>query len=334
MKKLTALLFLMGLVLIGCNTETSESTGDNASSEDKTIKIYATLYPLAYFAEEIGGEQVEVETILPAGADPHSYEPTSKMMVDIAASDIFLFNGANLESYAGAIQEALSDEDVLMVEAADGVTTMEHSHSHEEESEHDHEHDHEHEESESSESTEDGHSHGDVDPHLWLDPVRAIEMARNIKDALVSQDPANEDLYTDNFSQLETKLTELDESFHTQIEEAASHQILVTHAAYGYWQESYHIEQIALTGLSPSEEPSQKELEQIIDHVKETDINYLLFEQNVEPKVAQVIQSETNLESLELHNLSVLTEEDVENNETYFTLMERNLDVLTKALNN
>ncbi|UOQ47012.1 zinc ABC transporter substrate-binding protein [Gracilibacillus caseinilyticus] len=329
MRKLIVLLFLLGMVLMGCNTETSESNGDGSSSDNESIKIYATLYPLAYFAEEIGGELVDVETILPAGADPHSYEPTSKMMVDIAASDLFLFNGANLESYAGEIEEALKDEDVSMVEAADGVTSMEHSHSHEEESEHEHEH----EESEHTESTEDGHNHGDVDPHLWLDPVRAIEMARNIKDALVSQDPDNEEFFTDNFNQLESKLTELDESFHKQLEQAASHQILVTHAAYGYWEQSYHIEQIALTGLSPSEEPSQKELEQIIDHVKETDINYLLFEQNVEPKVAQVIQSETNLESLELHNLSVLTEEDIENNETYFTLMERNLEVLTKALN-
>ena len=108
----------------------------------------------------------------------------------------------------------------------------------------------------------------------------------------------------------------------------------VTHAAYGYWEQSYGIEQIAITGVSSSQEPSQKQLERILDRVENNNIEYLLFEQNVEPKVAEVIQAETNVESLQLHNLSVLTDEDIENDETYFSLMERNLNVLTEALDN
>ncbi|MGP4042062.1 metal ABC transporter solute-binding protein, Zn/Mn family [Gracilibacillus sp. D59] len=336
MKKVSLVILAILFLLIGCSAEEGNQSNQQESGNN-TLQVYATLYSLAYFTEEIGGEFVEVETILPPGSDPHNFEPTSKMMVDIAEADMFLYNGANLETYAGTIEEALLGEDVLMLEAAEGISLVEHVHPHEEE-EHSHEEEHAHEEEEHSheeehgDAEEDGHEHGDADPHLWLDPVRSVELARNIKDALIELNPEQQETFETNFSDLKDRLIALDDEFHQQLEAAPNNEILVTHEAYGYWEQSYGIEQIALTGLSPSQEPSQKELERIMDHVEETNIQYLLFEQNVEPKVAEVIQAETNVESLELHNLSILTEEDIENEETYFSLMERNLDVLVKAL--
>ncbi|GAE95003.1 zinc ABC transporter [Gracilibacillus boraciitolerans JCM 21714] len=341
MKKVGVVVFvLLFLLLVGCNSNAgTETTGENETN-DKLL-IYSTLYPLAYFAEEIGGAYVKVETILPPGSDPHNYEPTSKTMIDIAEADMFLFNGANLEAYANKIKSALAEENVMILEASDGVSLIEHIHHHEDEQAHEDEHGHEedeqahedehaHEEDETD--SEHDHDHGDADPHLWLDPIRAVELARNVKDALIELNPDQAETFESNFHSLEEQLIALDESFHQQLENANNNEILVTHAAYGYWEQSYDIKQIALSGLSPSQEPSQKELERILDHVNESNIQYLLFEQNIEPKVAEVIQSETNVKSLQLHNLSILTEEDIENEETYFTLMERNLDVLNKAL--
>ncbi|WP_208590624.1 metal ABC transporter solute-binding protein, Zn/Mn family [Gracilibacillus suaedae] len=357
MKKMSIVILSILFLLLGCNAE-ENSQANQQESENDTLQIYSTLYSLAYFTEEIGGEFVEVETILPPGSDPHNFEPTSKMMVDIAEGDMFLYNGANLEAYAEQIEEALVGEDVLMLEAAKGVSLVEHvhgneaeEHSHEEEhaheeDEHSHEEEHVHEEDDHSHEEEQeheeedaheedeahDHDHGDEDPHLWLDPIRAIELARNIKDGLIELNPKQEETFEANFRDLEEGLIALDDEFHQQLESAPNNEILVTHAAYGYWEQSYGIEQIAISGVSPSEEPSQKQLEGILDRVENNNIQYLLFEQNIEPKVAEVIQAETNVESLQLHNLSILTDEDIENGETYFSLMERNLDVLTEAV--
>ncbi|WP_112182490.1 metal ABC transporter solute-binding protein, Zn/Mn family [Paraliobacillus zengyii] len=303
------------LILGGCGaTETTEKNDEVAATAEQTdqvLAIYTTLYPLAYFTEQIGADHVEVESILPLGADAHTYEPTSKTMIEIAEADAFIYNIAEMETYAVSIEEALEGENVIISEAAEDIQLLDYADDHEEEEEHD---------------------HGDEDPHVWLEPIRSIELAENIKNTLVELMPGEEEEFEKNFQDLKTRLEELDRSFRDELANTARKEILVTHAAYGYWEEAYGIEQVAISGLSSSNEPSQKKLEEVIDIVNEHGIRYLLFEQNIEPKVAKVIQNETNVASLNIHNLSVLTEEDVENNEDYFTIMNKNLDTLLTAL--
>lgn len=326
-KKLS--IVLSALFLVACGAEQAKNNVEST----ETLQVYTTIYPLAYFTEQIGSDHVEVSTILPAGSDPHNFEPTSKTMVDIADSDLFIFNGAQLEIFADKISSTLTNADVTVMEAADGIVfeenhkEEEHHHEEDEHSE-DHHHEHDHDEDHSH----DDHSHGDIDPHIWLDPLYAVQMAENIKESLIELKPEHKNKFENNFHELKERLLTLDEEFHEQISEAKRKELVVTHAAYGYWEQRYGIEQIAITGISPSDEPSQKKLEEIIEIVKEKNIGFILFEQNVQPKVAQVIQQEAGADILYLHNLSVLTEEEVEANEDYFTLMKRNLEVIDKAL--
>lgn len=342
-KKLTIIFSV--LILTACGVDQVESNDKNGEK----LEIYTTIYPLAYFAEQIGTDYVDVSTILPAGSDPHNYEPTSKTMVDIANSDLFIFNGVQLEVFADKISTSLAEEDVVILEAAEGLEFdeslteddhKEHSHEghdhHADDEEHAH-HEHANEENHNHDSHDEddhGHSHGDIDPHIWLDPPYAVQMAENIKDSLVDLMPEHQTIFENNFEDLKNRLSHLDKEFNQQISQAERKELVVTHAAYGYWEQRYGIEQIAITGISPSDEPSQKKLEEIIEIVKEKKIEYILFEQNVQPKVATVIQQEAGADILYLHNLSVLTEEEIDNKEDYFTLMKRNLEVIDQALNN
>jgi len=107
---------------------------------------------------------------------------------------------------------------------------------------------------------------------------------------------------------------------------------VVSHAAYGYWQERYGIQQISIAGLSPSQEPSQQQLTEIIKESEEHHLKYVLFEQNVQSNVAKVIQDEIGAKSLTLHNLESVTEEDMKNNEDYFSIMEKNIETLQTVL--
>ncbi|TGB01379.1 metal ABC transporter solute-binding protein, Zn/Mn family [Halobacillus salinus] len=340
-----SLLILSIFIITACSSETSSESSEK-NAKDEKVKIFTTVYPLQYFAEQIAGDEAEVTSILPPGSDPHTFEPTTKEMIEIAEADLFIYNGAGLEAYAEKIADSVESEDVRIVEASQGIDLKEHvhegeasreeEHAHEEEGSHEDEHAHEedaHDEgSTHEEEGHEGHNHGDQDPHVWLDPTLAAELAQNVKDQLVEVDPENESLYQQNFEDLEKRLQELDQTFHQEIEDLPKNEIIVSHAAYGYWEQAYGLEQIAVSGLSPTSEPSQQELEQIIEVANEHGLNHVLFEQNVTPKIAEVVRKEMDAEALRIHNLSVLTEEDVQNEEDYFSLMEGNIEVLKTAL--
>src|SRR5699024_1772742 len=105
----------------------------------------------------------------------------------------------------------------------------------------------------------DGH-HSDFDPHIWLDPLRMIEMAEMIEHELTEMYPEHSERFATNFAEVVDKLEKLDEQFVSLFAEKQQKQLLVSHAAFGYWEERYGLEQIAISGISSSDEPSQKEL--------------------------------------------------------------------------
>src|SRR5699024_164255 len=102
------------------------------------------------------------------------------------------------------------------------------------------------------------------------------------------------------------------------------------HAAFGYWEERYGIEQIAINGLSSSSEPSQKDLTKIIEQAREHNLDYIIFEQNSSNRVSEIIQDHIGAEALTIHNLAVLTYQDIENEENYHSLIGYNLEILDK----
>ena len=306
-RALLSLFLVTAVFLSACGN----SKGESSKEETKdALDIYTTVYPLQYFTEAIGGEYVNVETVYPPGTDEHSFEPSQKDIVKMAESDLFFYIGYNLEGFVTKAEPILSKEGVSTIAVGETVHLDEEEHEHE----------------------EDGHDHGGVNPHLWLDPVYSIDMAKTIKDELTKKMPEQEEYFNSHFNELSEKLEALDEKFATTIESGRTNKIIVSHSAYGYWEERYGLEQIGVTGLTSSNEPSQKELGKIVTMAEKEDLNYVIFEQNISSKLTEIIQKEMGAKSLELHNLSVLTEKDIEAGEDYFSLMEKNVKTLQTAL--
>ncbi|WLR54767.1 zinc ABC transporter substrate-binding protein [Mesobacillus subterraneus] len=347
------LLLLVGLTLAGCSS--SEKSAKKDESEANKLTVYTTIYPLQDFAKKIGGEFVEVESIYPPNVDAHSFEPSTKDMMNLAEADLFIYSGAGIEGFTEKAEKALRNEKVMMVKAAENVDMIEsgHTHSHDEEESHsdeqhqegdashsDEEHkddaashsDEEHQDEDASHSDEEQHDQN-LDPHVWLDPILSIKLAANIKDSLIELMPDREQEFEQNFALLEKDLKELDNEFKNVIEQAENKHLLVAHEAYGYWSNRYGIIQIAVNGLSPTQEPSQRELTNLIEEAKEHDLKYIAFEQNVSSRVAEMIQREIGAETVTLYNLESISAEDMKNQEDYFSLMRKNLQTLEKVLN-
>ena len=180
----------------------------------------------------------------------------------------------------------------------------------------------------------DDHDHGEFDPHVWISPILSIELATTIKDSLIEASPEKKDTFEQNFEELKKDLLELDQKFKDMASNAATKTFFVSHAAFGYIADTYGLEQVAVAGLNSQSEPSQKQLASLVEYAKTHDVKYVLFEQNVSSKLTDVIRKEIGADSLMLHNLGVLTTEDLENKEDYLSLMEYNIETLSKALSN
>jgi zinc transport system substrate-binding protein len=312
-------ILLIILLLSACG-----ASSDDKEAKDGKLDVYTTVYPLEDFTKKIGGDHVDVRSIYPPGADEHTFEPSQKDMIKMAEGDVFLYVGMGLEGFVEKAKTILENEDVTVVPASKGID-IEHS---EEEKGHEEE---EHSEDEEAHADDHGHQH-DGDPHIWLNPEYSKQMAETIADTLSKEMPEHKEDFQANLKELNGELDALDAEF-KQMAEAAPHKTFyVSHAAYSYWEERYGLHQEAIAGLNTSDEPSQQELKKIIEKGKKDNVQYILFEQNVSSRLTEVVQKELGAESLKLHNLSVLTEEDREENEDYFSLMRKNIDTLKKAL--
>lgn len=325
MKKgiLLSLVLILTLFTAACGNKNNASETKQGNKD--VIQIYTTVYPLQYFAERIGGDAVHVSSIYPTGSNEHTFEPTQKDMMALADADLFFYIGLGLEGFVENAKKTLASEHVKMVATVDAVPGNQlqaNSHDHEGE---DHDEDDE-------DGDHDEHDHGPIDPHIWISPKISQNLALSIKDSLIEAAPAHKENFEKNYDQLISELQKLDADFDEMAHHAPNKTFFVSHAAFGYIANTYGLEQIAVAGLNSQDEPSQKKLTQIIDLAKEDNIKYILFEQNVSSKLSEVIQKEIGAESLVLHNLGVLSKEDIANNETYFTLMYRNLDTLKTVL--
>ncbi|MDQ1001126.1 zinc transport system substrate-binding protein [Neobacillus niacini] len=319
MKKIILLPFilLISLVLAACGNEKEQ-----LEKEKNQLTIYSTVFPLQYFTERIGGKYVNVHTIYPPGADEHTFEPSQKDMIKLADSDLFFYIGLGLEGFVESAKESLKNENVSLIPTAENLILdpVEEEHEvHEDPEEHN---DHE------------DHGEGDFNPHVWLDPVYSKEMAAVIRDSLIEKMPQNKETFDQNYQKLADELDQLNSEFESTIQNAKHKDILVTHAAFSYWEQRYGLEEISISGLSTTNEPTQRELEKIIAMADEQGLHYILFEQNVQSKLAEIVQKEIGAKALPVHNLGILTKENIKDKETYFTLMEQNLESLETALNN
>ncbi|GAA4722174.1 metal ABC transporter substrate-binding protein [Brevibacillus fulvus] len=313
------LLAAVALVAAGCGTA-NEQAASGVPDKDDNITVYTSFYPLQYVAERIGGDLVEVKNIVPTGVEPHDFEPTAKDIVDITNADLFVYNGSGFEAWAEKAIEGLDQAKITVVKATDGLELLPAGEEHGEEHEETHEH-----------GTED-HGHGEFDPHVWLDPTLLKAEAEKVKDALVARDQANSQVYEQNYQQLAADLDKLDGEFQQMANGATHKEFLVAHSAFGYLAHRYGLTQIAVSGISPSDEPSPAELKALVDLVKEHQIGYVLFETLASPKVAEVIAREANIQTATLNPLEGLTKEEAEAGKDYLSIMRDNMETLRTVL--
>lgn len=190
--------------------------------------------------------------------------------------------------------------------------------AHHEENGHDHDH---------------GHGEGELDPHVWTDPVLAQKQVMNIMEGLAQADPDHKHEYQKNAEEYIAKLQDLDKAFREMAANAKRKEFVVQHAAFGYLAERYGLIQLPIAGLSPEQEPSPSQMADIVKFVKENEVGTLFFETLADAKIAAVLAQETGAKTAVLNPIEGLTADEAGQNLDYIAIMKENLSALQDALN-
>ena len=327
---------IAALAVAACS-QSADATPTQAPAEgqQEPLLVVASIYPMQYFAERVGSDRVEVVALVPPGVEGHTFELTPRDLLTIADADVIAMNGLELEPWLERALESLGDDvSGIVVEAADAEAGLAYD-DHEAEGGEGHdeeEGDHEAEGGEGHDEEEGDHGHGELDPHFWLDPLRAITQAERIAEALVNVDPAGAELYGVNLASLTTDLRALNAEFETGLRSCTHREFVTSHAAYGYLVLAYDLEQVAVSGLSPGVEPSPQRLASIADRIDDLGIEAVLIEPVLSGSNEQVLASETGAGIYKIHPMDGVTLDELTEHGDYFGLMRDNLNSLRAVM--
>lgn len=315
MKKFFLMLFTISifiLSLIGCSKSNEENL------KDDKINIITTSFPYYDFAKEIGGEKVNVNMLIPAGSNTHSFEPVASDIIAIEKCDIFIYNGGEQEKWVNMMLKSINAENIVKLsmidninlleeETVEGMTNSEHNHSDEE---------------------------IEFDEHIWTSPINAIKISEIITSSLKEKDKDNSQYYQNNFENYKNELIKLDKAFRQVVENSKRKFIVVGDKfPLRYFTYEYGLSYTAaFSGCGNETEPSAKELAYIIDKVKNENIPIVYYIENSSQKVADTICNATGAKKLLFHSCHNVTKTELENGATYISLMEQNIENLKKGL--
>lgn len=290
------ILFILGIVFALANKPQTKINSNK-------LQVTTSFYPLYFFASQIGGDKADVKNITPAAAEPHDYEPTTQDIAGIEKSNMLILNGG-VEAWGDKIKDNLKGTTVEVVTAADGLLTKK--------------------------LVEEGKTA--QDPHVWLNPQLAKREAARITQGFIKIDPKNTSYYQTNEKTLDNKLDQLDAEYKAGLASCQRKDIITSHAAFAYMGSRYGLNQVAISGLSPDEEPSSKQLADVANFAKANNIKYIFFESLVSPKLSETVANEIGAKTLVLDPLEGISEDDMQQGKNYFTVMQENLNNLQIAL--
>ena len=331
---------LLGLVLfmVGCqNSATSEvqpTSSAIATAEVETadvINVVTSTSILADWVENVGGDKVQVNHVIPSGTDPHTFSPTPSDIKVIEEADIVFLVGANYEeSWLAKLTAALPNAEQKLRFLSDGVSLKAYEDSHDDHGDED-KHD-AHDDDHADEDDHSGHGHGEFDPHFWHDPITVVEAAQKIAKDLGSIFKEDQSVFDLNADTYVSKLKELDTWIVSKVDTIPeSNRVLITsHETMTYLSERYGFEVSSsiLQSLSSAESVTPKDLAAITEVIDHHGVPAIFADSYMSTKIEESLASETGVKVIRL-NMESLGGTTT----SYIDMMKENVTKLTDGLN-
>ncbi|MGC9669295.1 metal ABC transporter substrate-binding protein [Planosporangium sp. 12N6] len=296
MRSRTALLAVVAAsacLLTACGTGAGADTGDR-------MRVVAAFYPLQYVTEQVGGDRVAVTNLVKPGAEPHDLELQPSQMARLATADLVVY----LRGFQPSVDSAVDQE--ARGKAIDTSTVQPLQ--------------------QAAPGVEDS---GGKDPHIWLDPTRLAAVADAVADRLAARDSGHAADIRARAAKLRGELEALDKEYAAGLANCQRHEIVTSHAAFGYLAARYRLTQIPITGLNPEEEPTPQHLADVAAQARKYKATTIFFESLVSPKIAETLAKEVGAKAEVLDPIEGI---EPGSSDTYLSVMRANLATLRTAL--
>ena len=309
--RLSAMSLLLGLVACG-----APSVNTTDASKSKAVKVVTTFLPITLFTEAVAGDCANVTALIPANLGPHDFQATPSDLTDLSGANVLVKNGLGMEEFLDDLISSADNKDLVVIDSSSGVATIESA----EDDHHGHDHEHDH-----------GHSHGEVNPHIWLDPVRAAQQVENIRDGLVKADPSCAEGYKKNAELYTAKLNELNTEFTAKLEPYKGKTFVAFHDFAPYFANRYSLKAEYLVDL-PEMNPSPADLQRVAAQVKASGLKALLSEPQEGKRSFNALAKDLGVNIVEFNPLETGSVESAKMPGTYFEVMRSNVSNLVKAI--
>lgn len=327
---IAAFLLLLGSVC-GCTAGNANVHQEEIIEppSDERLSVTTTLFPYYDFVRQIAKDRVKLWLIIPSGMDSHSFEPTPADIIAIQNSDLFLYNGGEMEQWADVILDSVGHPGLRAEAMMDYVESVEEElvEGMEDAGEHEHEH--------GEEEHPPGQLHEiEYDEHIWTSPVKAMEIVRVIGRILEEEDPAHAAFYRENTRQYLEDLETLHQEFLQVMEERRQDRIIVGDKfPFRYFADTYDLSyRAAFSGCGGEAEPSARTIAYLIEQVREYKLPAVYYLELSSHRVAEIIGEETGAKPLLLHSCHNVTRREFDEGITYLQLMEQNVNNLRIGL--
>jgi zinc transport system substrate-binding protein len=303
----------VGLSACGSGAPGSSEAGSSlpssgaASAESKAsggkLKVSVSFNAMKEFTEAVGKEKVEVSTIIPAGTEPHDFEPKAQDLVGLSTAKVFVYSGFGMEAWAEKAVQSANNPDLVTVEASKGAEPIKNT--------------------DAGEIKE----HGQYDPHIWLSLKGAEIEVKNIRTALVKADPSNQDYYEKNCNDFVSQLEALYTEYKKKFQAAPKKSFVTGHAAFGYLCRDFGLEQNSVEDTFAEGEPNAQQLSELVQYCKQHKVTTIFAEDMASPDVSKTLAQEVGAKVE-----TIYTVEGEEEGRTYLERVKSDLDKIDASL--
>jgi ABC-type Zn uptake system ZnuABC Zn-binding protein ZnuA len=291
----TALLLVGGLAACGSDADTTGAGGSPAGGDAPLVVVTTT--QLADFARTIGGDLVEVHSLLTPNSDAHDFDPTPRDLDALARAEAIVRNGLELDPWLDDAVAA-SGTEAEVVDASEGARLLEGGHAHDDDDDdHAAEDDHSHDGDEHAAEDDDHNHDGEHDPHLWFDPANAEVMAGHVADAIVAAVPEAEAQVREREAAYVAELEELDAWIEAQLEPLEDRKLVTDHEALTYYVDRYDLDFVGavIPSFDSAAEVSAAELAELAERIEAEGVTAIFTEQSLPARGAETLARQTGV---------------------------------------